>query len=110
MAGADLGGRGRQRRWASPGPAAARGRRAGPRRPGETRRKGSTLRHRSQPQDRRLDAHSIAIVAVRTTTLRVLQVDGELEALVDEVPSLPNGWQQVLRSVKGVYLLVDADS
>ena len=28
-----------------------------------------------------LDAHSIAIVAVRTTTLRVLQVDGELEAL-----------------------------
>ena len=30
--------------------------------------------------------------------------------LVDEVPSLPNGWQQVLRSVKGVYLLVDVDS
>ncbi len=28
-----------------------------------------------------LDAHSIAVVAVRTTTLRVLQVDGELEAL-----------------------------
>src|SRR5665647_1595445 len=28
-----------------------------------------------------LDAHSIAIVAVRTTTLRVLQVDGQLEAL-----------------------------
>ena len=28
-----------------------------------------------------LDAHSIAIVAVRTTGLRVLQVDGELEAL-----------------------------
>jgi len=28
-----------------------------------------------------LDAHSIAIVAVRTKTLRVLQVDGELEAL-----------------------------
>jgi transposase len=28
-----------------------------------------------------LDAHSIAIVAVRTTTLRVLHVDGELEAL-----------------------------
>ena len=28
-----------------------------------------------------LDAHSIAIVAVRTTNLRVLQVDGELEAL-----------------------------
>ena len=27
------------------------------------------------------DAHSIAIVAVRTTSLRVLQVDGELEAL-----------------------------
>ena len=23
---------------------------------------------------------------------------------------LPNGWQQVLRSVKGVYLLVDVDS
>jgi hypothetical protein len=30
--------------------------------------------------------------------------------LIDEVPSLPNGWQQVLRSVKGVYLLVDVDS
>ena len=28
-----------------------------------------------------LDAHSIAMVAVRTTSLRVLQVDGELEAL-----------------------------
>lgn len=27
--------------------------------------------------------------------------------LVDDVPTLPNGWQQVLRSVKGVYLLVD---
>jgi hypothetical protein len=27
------------------------------------------------------DAHSIAIVAARTTTLRVLQLDGELEAL-----------------------------
>lgn len=29
---------------------------------------------------------------------------------VDELPSLPSGWQQVLRSVKGVYLLVDVDS
>lgn len=29
---------------------------------------------------------------------------------VDDVPALPNGWQQVLRSVKGVYLLVDVDS
>lgn len=29
---------------------------------------------------------------------------------VDDVPNLPNGWQQVLRSVKGVYLLVDVDS
>lgn len=29
---------------------------------------------------------------------------------VDDVPTLPNGWQQVLRSVKGVYLLVDAES
>ncbi|WP_353358050.1 transposase, partial [Intrasporangium sp. DVR] len=28
-----------------------------------------------------LDAHSIAVVAVRTTGLRVLQVDGDLEAL-----------------------------
>lgn len=27
------------------------------------------------------DAHAIAAVAVRTTTLRVLQLDGELEAL-----------------------------
>ncbi len=30
--------------------------------------------------------------------------------LVDDVPTLPNGWQQVLRSVKGVYLLVDVES
>ena len=29
---------------------------------------------------------------------------------VDELHSLPSGWQQVLRSVKGVYLLVDVDS
>lgn len=26
---------------------------------------------------------------------------------IDDVPTLPSGWQQVLRSVKGVYLLVD---
>lgn len=30
--------------------------------------------------------------------------------LVGDVPTLPNGWQQVLRSVKGVYLLVDVES
>lgn len=30
--------------------------------------------------------------------------------LVDEIPTLPAGWQQVLRSVKGVYLLVDVES
>ncbi|TIC86385.1 GIY-YIG nuclease family protein [Nocardioides sp. GY 10127] len=29
---------------------------------------------------------------------------------VEDVPTLPPGWQQVLRSVKGVYLLVDMDS
>jgi hypothetical protein len=29
---------------------------------------------------------------------------------VDELRSLPSSWQQVLRSVKGVYLLVDVDS
>lgn len=29
---------------------------------------------------------------------------------IAEIPTLPNGWQQVLRSVKGVYLLVDLDS
>ena len=29
---------------------------------------------------------------------------------VDDVPTLPNSWQQVLRSIKGVYLLVDVDS
>ena len=29
---------------------------------------------------------------------------------VDDVPSLPSGWQEVLRSVKGVYLLVDVNS
>lgn len=30
--------------------------------------------------------------------------------LVDEIPNLPPGWQQVLRSVKGIYLLVDVES
>lgn len=29
---------------------------------------------------------------------------------IDDVPTLPNGWQQVLRSVKGIYLLVDVES
>lgn len=29
---------------------------------------------------------------------------------VDDLATLPNGWQQVLRSVKGVYLLVDVES
>ena len=29
---------------------------------------------------------------------------------VEDLPTLPNGWQQVLRSVKGVDLLVDMDS
>jgi len=28
---------------------------------------------------------------------------------VSDIPTLPNSWQQVLRSVKGVYLLVDLD-
>ncbi len=31
------------------------------------------------------DAHSIAMVAVRTKTLRVLTADGELEAFADAV-------------------------
>lgn len=30
--------------------------------------------------------------------------------LIDEVATLPAGWQQVLRSVKGVYLLVDVET
>lgn len=34
----------------------------------------------------------------------------EFVRAVDEVPNLPKGWLQVLRSVKGVYLLVDVDS
>jgi hypothetical protein len=34
----------------------------------------------------------------------------EFVRLIDDVPTLPNGWQQVLRSVKGVYLLVDVES
>ena len=34
----------------------------------------------------------------------------EFVRLVDDVPTLPNSWQQVLRSVKGVYLLVDLES
>ena len=34
----------------------------------------------------------------------------EFVLLVDDVPTLPSGWQHVLRSVKGVYLLVDVDS
>lgn len=29
---------------------------------------------------------------------------------VNDVPTLPNSWQQVLRSVKGVYLLADVES
>ncbi|MGL5817745.1 MAG: GIY-YIG nuclease family protein [Phycicoccus sp.] len=29
---------------------------------------------------------------------------------INDIPTLPNGWQQVLRSVKGIYLLVDVDS
>jgi hypothetical protein len=29
---------------------------------------------------------------------------------VDDIPTLPHGWQQVLRAVKGVYLLVDDES
>ena len=29
---------------------------------------------------------------------------------VDDIPTLPHGWQQVLRSVKGVYLLVDTET
>lgn len=31
-------------------------------------------------------------------------------SLIDEIPQLPTGWQQVLRSVKGVYVLVDVES
>ncbi len=31
-------------------------------------------------------------------------------SLVDEIPHLPNSWQQVLRSVKGVYVLTDVES
>jgi hypothetical protein len=30
--------------------------------------------------------------------------------MIDEIPTLPSGWQQVLRSVKGVYLLVDVET
>jgi hypothetical protein len=30
--------------------------------------------------------------------------------LVDDIPTLPSGWHQVLRSVKGVYLLVDVET
>lgn len=30
--------------------------------------------------------------------------------LIDDVPTLPSGWQQVLRSVKGIYLLVDVEN
>lgn len=30
--------------------------------------------------------------------------------LIDEIPTLPMGWQQVLRSVKGIYLLVDVET
>ncbi|GIL37610.1 GIY-YIG nuclease family protein [Phycicoccus sp. DTK01] len=29
---------------------------------------------------------------------------------LEDIPMLPNGWQQVLRSVKGIYLLVDLES
>ena len=53
MAGAGLGGRGQQRRRPAAGPTAARGRRAGRRRPGQARCPGPAVRHRPQPQDRR---------------------------------------------------------
>ncbi len=42
---------------------------------------GPAPRHRHNRKTDARDAHSIAIVAVRTKDLRVLQVDGELEAL-----------------------------
>jgi len=44
-----------------------------------------------------LDAHSIAAVAVRTTTLRVLKVDGELEELrmlCDRRETLTRAWSK----------------
>ena len=53
VAGPGLGCRGRQRGRAAVGAAAAGGRRACRRRPGQARRPGPALRHRSQPQDRR---------------------------------------------------------
>ena len=51
------------------------------------------------------DAHSIAIVAVRTKTLRVLQVDGELEALrmlTDRREALTRRRVQTVRPTTGV--------
>ncbi|HEX5997644.1 MAG TPA: transposase [Jiangellales bacterium] len=52
----------------------------------ETASPGSWLpraaaRYRSRPQDRRPDAHSVAVAAVRAKELRVLAPDGQLEAL-----------------------------
>jgi hypothetical protein len=58
-----------------------RRRRAGCRRSREARRPGPAFRHRPHRKTDAHDAHAVAVVAVRTKTLRVLQLDGELEAL-----------------------------
>ena len=77
-----LGGRGRQRRRAAVGAAAAGGRRAGRRRAGQAGGPGaavSTPGTAARPTP--IDAHAVAMAAVRTPDLRVLASDEELEAL-----------------------------
>ena len=69
---------GRSRAVTGAGPTSARGRRARRRRAGQA---GSRVRLFDTGHNRKAEAHSIAVVAVRTTTLRVLCRDGELEAL-----------------------------
>ena len=81
LAGSGLGSRGRQRSWSSARPATPRSRRACGRRPAKL---AARVRIFDTGHNRKADAlvaHSISIVAVRTSNLRVLKVDGGIEAL-----------------------------
>ena len=81
MARAGLGCRGRQRRRPASGAAAPRRRRARHRRASQARARVRLFDTGHNRKTDAHDAHPVAVVAVRTTTLRVLQLDGELGAL-----------------------------
>lgn len=77
----DPGGRGIQRRRPPAGATTARSRRARRGRAGQARCPGRLFDTGHDRKTDARDAHSMAIVAVRRKTLRVLRADGELEAL-----------------------------